>query len=100
MYTIIRIYSGSPGLAEALQKNIKAIKTEMGSVAGFVSYQLITTSIGATSITVCESARGCEESSKRASDWLRNNLPDLKIQPPVVQSGEVCFQFSRAPALV
>jgi hypothetical protein len=100
MYAVIRIYSGARTLADELKKHNKAIKSEMGSVAGFVSYQFIHTPGGAVTITVCDNARGCEESSRRAAVWMSHNLPELDLLPPAIQSGEVAFQFSRAPALV
>ncbi|HJW72495.1 MAG TPA: hypothetical protein VJ486_06520 [Geothrix sp.] len=100
MHTVIRTYRNHPALADELAKHSPAIEAELGSVSGFVSYELIKTPQGAVAITVCEDARGCDESTRRAGDWLSRNLPTLNIPTPEVYSGKVIFRFSKAPALV
>lgn len=100
MYTVIRTYAGAPTLADELKKRNADIQKEIGSVKGFNAYYLVKTTDGAASITVCEDRGGCEESTKRAANWLRANLPNLKMAPPQIISGEVHFQFASHPAKV
>ncbi len=100
MHTVIRTYRNHPTLADELAKQSQAIEAEIGSVPGFVSYELIKTPQGAVTITVSEDARGCNESTQRAADWLQKNMPDLHVPTPEVYSGKVTFRFSKAPALV
>lgn len=100
MHSIIRTYSGHLGLAEELKKHSQAIEMEIGTVPGFIAYTVIHTADGAVTVTMCENAKGCEESSRRAAEWLRRNLPALMISAPTVASGKVAFHFSKAPALV
>jgi hypothetical protein len=99
MHTVIRTYSGVPTLADELAKHSREIKLEIGTVPGFVAYSMIQTSEGAATLTVCESMNACEETSRRAADWMRLNLPDLEVPAPQVVMGKVAFQFSRAPAM-
>lgn len=94
MHTVIRNYTGAPGLGDDLRKRSKDIETEIRSVSGFIAYYLVKTSDGIASVTVCENRNGCDESTKRAGNWLRQNLPDLKIGAPQIISGEVAFKFS------
>ena len=100
MYTIVRNYTAAPGLAGQLTSRRSDIEAEIGGVTGFLAYYLLKTSDGAVSITTCEDRRGCEESSTRAANWLKKNLPAMKLSPPRVLSGEVSFHFVKTPARV
>jgi len=99
MHTVIRGYAGHQGLADELTKRGKDIEAELSTVPGFIAYYLVKTDDGALSITVCEDPRSCEESTRRAAEWLGRNLPDLKLHPPQVVEGAVSLQFTRTPAL-
>jgi hypothetical protein len=94
MYTVIRHYTSAPSLAGELTKRAKDIETVISGVPGFIAYYLIKTSDGVAAVTVCESQKGCDESSKRAADWLRQNLPNLKIAAPQVITGEAVLRFA------
>ena len=100
MYTVIRNYTGAPGLADDLKKRSKDIESEIGSVSGFIAYQLLKTSDGALSITMCEDRAGCDDSNKRAANWLRQNMPSLKAGTPQTISGELSFKFASKTAKV
>ena len=94
MYTVIRNYTGAPGFADELKKSSKSIETEISSVPGFIAYYLLKTGDGATSVTVCEERKGCDESTTRAANWINKNLPNMKIKPPQVIAGDVSFKFA------
>ena len=94
MYTVIRNYTGTPTLADDLKKRSKDIQGEIGSVPGFIAYYLVKTTDGMISVTVCENKTGCDESTKRAASWLKQNMPNVKIAPPQVTSGELAFKFA------
>ena len=98
MHTVIRTYLNQPELADTLKKHRKDIEQTMGAISGFVSYTIIKIPDGAVALTTCETRAGCEDSSKRAGEWLRQNLPQLKVKPPVVVQVEVCVQFAKAHA--
>ena len=67
---------------------------------GFIGYYLVKTSDGASTITVCQDRNGCEESTKRAANWIKQNLPQMKLSPPQIISGETTITFSKATARV
>lgn len=94
MYTVIRNYTGTPGLADELKKHSKAIESEISTISGFIAYYFIKTNEGLATVTVCENRSGCEESTKRAANWLRQNVPNLKIGAPQVIAGELGFKFA------
>ena len=94
MYTVIRNYTGTPGFADDLKKQAKDVEAEISTVPGFIAYYLLKTTDGATSVTVCDERAGCEESTKRATLWLKKHLPNLKLSPPQVIGGEVSFKFA------
>lgn len=98
MHTVIRSYSGATTLVEELTKHRASVESLIQSVPGFIAYYLVKTSDGAISITVCESLKGCEESTQRAANWLRENLPNLKLAPPQVQGGDLAFRFANYTA--
>ena len=61
-------------------------------VPGFVAYYA--TRAGAlTSVTVCETQAGTQESTRRASDWVKQNLTGASIAAPQITEGETFVQF-------
>jgi len=100
MYTVIRNYSGAPTLADELKNRSKDIEALIGTVPGFIAYYLIKSKGGAVSVTVCDDERGCGESSKRAADYLRQQLPNLKIGTPEITEGELLFKFTTSKTAV
>ncbi len=100
MFAVIRNYTEARGFADDLKKRSRDIESELSSAQGFIAYYLLKTASGATSVTICDDRAGCDESTKRAANWLRQNMPNLKINPPETLSGEVSFTFAKSPAKV
>ncbi len=94
MYTVIRNYKGSPTLADVLAKRQKEVEDVVSSVPGFIAYYLVKSADATTSITVCETRAGCDETTRRAGDWLKQNLPDVKIAAPEIVTGDLVFRFA------
>ena len=94
MFTVIRNYTGAPTLADDLKKRSKDIESEISSIPGFIAYYLVKTTDGIASVTVCENKTGCDESTKRAGNWLTKNLPNLKLGTPQTIAGELAFKFA------
>jgi len=100
MFTVIRTYTGNPDMADQLRKRSMDVETLISGVPGFVSYQLLKAPEGTVSITLCESRQSCEETSRRAAEWLSKMVPGLKIKAPQMVMGEVAIQFARAHSTV
>ncbi len=93
MHATIRSFSGG-NLADALAGRESDVRQVIETIDGFRAYYLVRTSSGDTlTISVFDDATGGEESTRRAVEWIRENLADLSIGPPQVTSGEVIFSF-------
>lgn len=91
MYATIRNYSGSVGLTDALVDHENEVRQVIRQIDGF---RLVRPSEGeAVSISLFEDQSGGQESSRRAAEWLNENLPDLSISSPQVVAGEVVLSF-------
>jgi hypothetical protein len=44
-------------------------------------------------VTVCEGQAGTQESTRRASEWVKTNLPGASIGAPQIVKGETFVQF-------
>jgi hypothetical protein len=58
-------------------------------VPGYLEYFLVETSEGVLSISVFTDQAGAEESTRRAADWVQQNLAGFFAGPPVVTTGSV-----------
>jgi hypothetical protein len=94
MHTVIRSYKGQTKLADELKKRSKDVESLISAVPGFIAYYLVKTSDGMASVTVCDDKRGCDESSKRAADYLRQQMPDMKVGAPEIIEGDLLFKFA------
>jgi quinol monooxygenase YgiN len=93
VHVTIRTYS-SPGLVDALLDNESEVRRVITEIDGFRAYYLARTGGGAAvTISVFDDERSGEESTRRAVEWLRENLADLFDSPPQVTRGEVVFSF-------
>jgi len=90
MYATMRYYHQNSELADALVENQSEVKRIIGGIDGFEAYYLIRTGDGSTvSVTVFENQAGAEESNRVAAEWLRENVPEVAVNPPMVSAGEV-----------
>ena len=90
MYVTMRYYHQNSELADTLVENESDVKRIIGGVEGFEAYYLVRTTDGSTvSINVFESQSGAEESNRAAAEWLRENAPEVSVNPPMVSGGEV-----------
>jgi hypothetical protein len=89
MHVTMRYYHGNTELADALGGREDEIKAVISAVPGFKSYYLVRLDDATVSITVCDDEAGTDESTRVASEWLRDNLPDVAPSPPMVSSGTV-----------
>jgi hypothetical protein len=95
MHAVIRTYSGKGAseLFEALGQNEDDVKELITGVPGFLSYAalMVDDATGVT-VTVCEEKEGTDESSKRAAEWVKENV-DTEVDAPTVTEGDTILQF-------
>ena len=96
MHAVIRTYSGAGAreLFDLLEQRTSEVEGIMRSIDGFVSYLLVRTDSGGTSVTVCRDERGAVESVARAREWVQANADDNGLDPPAVSEGQTIL-YSR-----
>ncbi|MEY2517184.1 MAG: hypothetical protein QOJ89_4542 [bacterium] len=95
MYAVVRSYSGQ-GASEVfdlVENRSEDVKTLIGGVPGFISYTAFRSGDGGVTVTICEDETGTDESSKRAADFVKENL-STTVDPPVITEGSTVLQFS------
>ena len=90
-YLAIRQYQLAPGhtmeeLSALVERGFMPI---LEQVPGFLEYFLVETSEGVLSISVFTDQAGAEESTRRAADWVQQNLADFFAGPPTTTTGSV-----------
>ncbi len=96
MYAVVRRYTGAPALAilDEVARRQADVEQVIRGVPGFVAYYLIRSGDIGASVTVCQDQAGTADSSRRAADWIRENVPTAAGTPPEITEGEVLFNFS------
>ena len=94
MYVVVRTYSGqgSSDLFDLLEQRKDEVTEIISGVPGFASYVAFRTAEGGMTVTVCEAKEGTDESSKRAADWVAENV-DATVDPPEVTEGSTFLAF-------
>ena len=90
MYATVRRYEGVTDPGEAGRRVQQGFVPILQGMPGFVAYYFADSGDGTMiSTSVFESSEGAEESTRRASAWVAENLAELLPNPPMVTAGEV-----------
>jgi hypothetical protein len=94
MHAVVRTYSGQGAseLFDQLEQRNEEVKDLIGGVPGFVSYTAVRTGEGGVTVTVCQDKTGTDESSRRAAEWVKENL-GATAGPPVITEGTTVVHF-------
>ena len=94
MYAVVRTYSGKGAteLFDALGQREEDVKALISGVPGFVNYSAVRSGDGGVTVTVCEDKAGTDESSRRAAEWVQENL-SAPGNPPSITEGETVLHF-------
>jgi hypothetical protein len=96
MYVVVRSYSGQGAseLFDLLGQREEDVKDLISGVPGFVTYAAFRsgTDSGST-VTVCQDKAGTDESSRRAAEWVKENVSTTG-DPPVITEGSTVLQFN------
>ena len=95
MYAVVRRYQGASQLFDELARREQDVRDVILPVPGFVAYYLVRSRDGGVTVTLCQDQTGTSESSRRAAEWIRQNLPNVAGGTPEVTEGEVVFNFSQ-----
>jgi len=94
MYATVRRYRNAAALADVMTAREDEVKGLITSIAGFVSYYATRDGDMMTSVSVYNEKSGCDESTRRAGEWVRANVSPLPGAPEV-SGGEVFIHFSK-----
>jgi hypothetical protein len=94
MYAVIRNYSGQGAseLFDLLAQREDEVRDLIGGVPGFVTYAAFRHEGGGSTVTVCQEKEGTDESSRRAADWVQQNV-NATVEPPAITEGSTILQF-------
>ena len=95
MYVVVRTYSGQGAseLFDLLGQREGDVKNLIGGVPGFVTYAAFRSGEDSgTTVTVCQDKAGTDESSRRAAEWVKENVSTTG-NPPVITEGSTVLQF-------
>ena len=92
MYVTVRRYANAKALADAMAASSGEVQKMIGGVHGFVSYYSTRDGDNVTSVTVCNDKAGCDESTRLAGQWVRENVTSPPGAPEV-SGGEVFINF-------
>ena len=94
MHAVVRTYSGQGAseLFDLLGDREEDVKALITGVPGFVSYAAVRSGDGGVTVTVCEDKAGTDESSRRAAEWVKENV-SATADPPAVTEGDTVLQF-------
>ena len=93
MYIVVRTWANAGALADAMQQKQHEITDLIGGVPGFVSYYATRAGDAVTSVTVCESQAGTQESTRIAGEWVKTNVTGGSIGSPQISEGETFIQI-------
>jgi hypothetical protein len=94
MYVVVRSYSGQ-GAAELFDLLVDSeddVRTLLSGVPGFVSYVAFGSDRGGTTVTICQDKAGTDESSRRAAEWVKDNVTTT-VDPPAMTEGSTVLHF-------
>jgi hypothetical protein len=93
VHAVVRTYSG-PGASELLDllgQRDEDVDALISGIPGFVNYAAVRSGDGGVTVTVCEDKAGTDESSRRAAEWVKENLGATAI--PQIAEGDTVLQF-------
>jgi heme-degrading monooxygenase HmoA len=87
MYASVRTWSAEA--AEPLAARAREVKELISTVDGFRAYYLVRTDDATITVTVCDDEAGCDESTKRAREFMREHAAEIPGGSVRVSAGEV-----------
>jgi heme-degrading monooxygenase HmoA len=75
MHATIRRWNGASTLIAEIERRAQEVENVISSTPGFVAYHALRSGNTLVSVTVCQDKAGTDESTRRAVEWVRENLP-------------------------
>lgn len=95
MHVTLRWYQEGSALADAIIAKKDEVQKIISDVPGFVSYYAFRAGNTVTSVTVCNDKAGTDETTRRASEWVKQNVEAGTIKAPAINEGDTFLAFSK-----
>jgi hypothetical protein len=95
MYVVVRRWRNAATLADAMTSRSQEVEELLRGVPGFVAYYAVRHGEELTTITACDTQAGTQESTRRAGEWVKQNVSASPPGAPEIIEGETLFQFAR-----
>jgi hypothetical protein len=94
MYVVVRNYTGQGAskLFDLLAQREDEVQELIGGVPGFIRYAAFPHGDGGITVTMCEDKTGTDESSKRAANWVKENVEGT-VDSPDIAEGNAILDF-------
>lgn len=89
MYAVIRRYSGVAKLIHELDNKKDEVVKVMRGAPGFIAYYAVRDGEALATVTISDDRAGADESTRLAAQWVRDNLPGVRVTTPEAIGGEV-----------
>lgn len=93
MHVVVRKYANAGALGDALAQRHQEVRDIIGTIPGFVAYYAVRNGDTVATISVFQDRQGTQESTRRAGEWVRQNVPGGTTGNPEVTEGETFIQF-------
>jgi len=93
MYIVVRTWTNAGTLADAMLERQQDVTDIISGVPGFVAYYATRAGDTLTSVTVCDSQAGTQESTRLAGEWVKKNVTGASVGAPQIAEGETFLQF-------
>jgi len=95
MHTTIRRWNGASALIAEIERRPQEVEDIISSTPGFVAYHAVKSGDTLISVTVCQDKAGTDETTRRAAEWVRKNVPAdaLTGLTPEITEGEEFLAF-------
>ncbi len=94
MHAVVRSYTGSAKLIDEMARRSDEVEQLIGSVGGFVAYHAVRSGDRLVTISICQDEEGTTETTRRAAEWVKTNVPPGAASAPQVTSGEAFINFT------
>jgi hypothetical protein len=93
MHVVVRRWRNAAALADALTSRSQEVEELLRGVPGFVAYYAVRNGSEVTTITACNDRDGTQESTRRASEWVKQHVAASPPGAPEITEGETFLQF-------
>jgi len=93
MYIVVRTWANAGNLADTMLQRQQEVTDLISGVPGFVAYYATRAGDTLTSVTICDSKEGSQESTRRAGEFVKKNLTGTPLGAPQIAEGETFIQL-------